>query len=134
MTIEISYGAVGAGCAVLGLLGKIVHGLLSGALEARDLRIKQVEAKAKEDLAALEKSQDVALKAIEARADAAISGARANITTLFGRYDTVTRELQEYKLYAAEHYVNQTNLEKMLAPIMRQLNEIEKDLRERPRP
>lgn len=51
--------------------------------------------------------------------------------TLFGKYDTVHLELQSYKLHVAETYVNQAALQKMIDPIDRRLENIEKELRQR---
>lgn len=53
---------------------------------------------------------------------------------LFGKFDTVNEDLQKYKLHVAETYVNQAALEKLLSPIERRLENIEKDLRQEHRP
>lgn len=66
--------------------------------------------------------------AFEAR-DGQIAAVKVTQKLLFDKLDTQTRELQEYKLHVAETYVNQAALEKLLTPIERRLENIEKDLR-----
>ena len=110
MTLEISYGAVGAACTVIGLAGKVVHGLVANALEARDRAIADLEKRRSEDVAALKATQKI----------------------LFEKYDLVCDDLQAYKLHVAETYVNQAALEKLLLPIERRLETIEQDLRKNP--
>ena len=62
---------------------------------------------------------------------AELKSVRETVRTLFTKYDDVDDKLQAYKLHVAETYVNQSALEKMLAPIQRQLSDIEKDLRDK---
>jgi hypothetical protein len=48
-------------------------------------------------------------------------------TILFDKLDIVTKALQDYKLHVAETYVNQAALQKMIDPIDRRLENIEKE-------
>ena len=66
--------------------------------------------------------------------DELIAATKVSTKLLFEKYDGVSRELQEYKLHVAETYVNQAALEKLLIPIERRLETIEKDLRDRGTP
>ena len=66
---------------------------------------------------------------LEGDLNAHIITAKTAERVLFSKLDTTTRELQDYKLYVAETYVNQAALEKMLHPIERRLEAIENDLR-----
>ena len=59
-----------------------------------------------------------------------ITAVRATQKVLFEKYDAVCDDLQAYKLRVAETYVNQAALEKLLNPLERRLENIEKELRE----
>lgn len=61
--------------------------------------------------------------------DGQIAAVKSTQKILFDKLDSVTRELQEYKLHVAETYVNQAALEKLLMPVERRLEAIEDDLR-----
>lgn len=61
--------------------------------------------------------------------DAEINSAKGQQSLLFKKYDEFNSDLQKYKLYVAETYVNQAALEKLLLPIERRLDSIERDLR-----
>lgn len=71
------------------------------------------------------------VKSALATRDEAIQATKNAQKLLFEKSDVQTRELQEYKLHVAETYVNQAALQKMLDPIDRRLENIEKDLRGR---
>lgn len=114
MTVELTWGALGASCAVAGLAGKIVHGLFSAALLTRDEKIKEI----REDLARKKTDHDADVAAL-----------KATQKILFDKLDALSADLQRYKLHVAETYVNQAALEKLLVPIERRLETIEKDLR-----
>lgn len=115
MTIELSWPAAASACAVLTILGKVVHGLVGTALESRDEAINVL----RKDLEKKKVDHDVDVVAL-----------KATQKTLFERIDSQARELQNHKLHVAETYVNQAALEKLLVPIERRLEMIEKDLRE----
>lgn len=61
--------------------------------------------------------------------DEQISSTRAAQKVLFEKLDVVANALQVYKLHVAETYVNQAALQKMLDPIDRRLENIEKEMR-----
>lgn len=61
--------------------------------------------------------------------DEYITAIKSTQKVLFEKLDIVTRELQAYKLHVAETYVNQAALQKMLDPIDRRLENIEKEMR-----
>lgn len=107
MVVEISWPAVSAGCVVLTLVGKVLHGIAMAAFESRDSEIRALRTKLETDIAAVKTTQKLQ----------------------FDKYDAVARELQEYKLHVAETYVNQAALQKMLDPIDRRLENIEKEMR-----
>ena len=58
-----------------------------------------------------------------------VTAIKATQKLLFEKNDATARELQNYRLYVAETYVNQAALETMLHPIERRLEAIENDLR-----
>lgn len=68
------------------------------------------------------------MEALKAR-DVQIASAKTAQGVLFEKYDRVDADLQRYKLHVAETYINQSALERLLAPIERRLGAIEEDLR-----
>lgn len=71
------------------------------------------------------------LRSAFAARDEVIVNTRSTQKTLFEKLDVVARELQDYKLHVAETFVNQAALQKMIDPLDRRLEAIEKDLRGR---
>ncbi len=61
--------------------------------------------------------------------DQRIEAMKLTQLTLFNKLDAVTLDLHAYKLHVAETYVADAKLQKMLDPIDRRLEAIEKDLR-----
>ncbi len=61
--------------------------------------------------------------------DERLAALKSTQTILFDKLDAVTNALQVYKLHVAETYVNQAALQKMLDPIDRRLENIEKEMR-----
>jgi len=114
MIVELSWQAV-TGTAIIGtLLCKIIHGLVSSALEKRDTRITGL-------------CEDIDYSITER--NKLIGAIKLTQKTLFDKFDAALKELNVYKLHVAETYVNEAKLEKLLAPIHRQLEAIESDLR-----
>lgn len=131
MTIEVSWPAVSAGCTVLGLVGGAIGKIIANAFEARDSKIKGLEDALPIATAALRRDFDQELERMEKAHEHVVEGLRSSIKLLFEKNDARALELQNYKLHVAENYVGMSALKDMLAPIVLQLREIEKDLRER---
>jgi hypothetical protein len=106
MTIDISPGTVSATAAVVGVAAKIVHSLVGAALEKRDEKLREIESAFK------------AVKATEVK--------------LFEKLDGAHKELSEFKLHAAETYMAEAKMEKVIAgafaPILDRLSRIENRL------
>lgn len=58
-----------------------------------------------------------------------LAAQKATQKVLFEKYDAVCDDLQDFKLHAAETYVNQAALEKALTPINETLKELRRDLK-----
>ena len=56
---------------------------------------------------------------------------KRSIGLLFAKVDDIVEDLNDYKLLAAEKYVNRETLKELLIPIERRLEAIEQDLRKR---
>ncbi len=69
------------------------------------------------------------LRSAFAARDEQIAAAKSTTKVIFEKLDAVTHDLQAYKLHVAETYVNQAALQKMLDPIDRRLENIEKEMR-----
>lgn len=100
--MEISPGWVSAGATVIGLVGGVLIRWVFTTMKEQ-----------KDDIVA------------------AVNNLRETCKDLYGKYDDLSDELQEYKLHAAETYVSVNALEKMFTRIELRLESIEKDLRER---
>ena len=70
------------------------------------------------------------LRSIDVAQEARITEVKGTQRVLFDKYDTATRNLQDYKLHVAESYVNREVLREQLAPINKALEKIDNDLLE----
>lgn len=70
------------------------------------------------------------LRGIDRSQESRIVEIKTTQKTLFERHDTVTRDLQSYKLHVAETYVNREILKEQLAPINKVLDSIQQELRD----
>ena len=57
-----------------------------------------------------------------------VDSLRSTQKILFEKHDSTVKELHEYKLHAAETFVNRVVLNEVLLPIYRSLERIEKDI------
>ena len=70
------------------------------------------------------------LRSVDAAQEKRIVEVKTTQKVLFDKHDTVAHELQEYKLYVAERYVNREILREQLAPINKALDSIQQELRD----
>lgn len=107
MTIEITLGTVSTALGIIGTAGKIVHSLVKIALEERDAKIAEMGSSLK-----AARETDAATRRI-----------------LFDKLDAHHKEFTDYKLHVAETYIVETKMEKLLAPVLSRLENIERDIR-----
>lgn len=70
------------------------------------------------------------LRSVDAAQEKRIVEVKATQKLLFDKHDIVSHELQEYRLYVAERYVNREILREQLAPINKALDSIQQELRD----
>jgi len=70
------------------------------------------------------------LRAVDAAQERRIIEVKGTQKTLFDKHDAVSHELQDYKLYVAEKYVNREILREQLLPINKALDSIQQELRD----
>lgn len=68
------------------------------------------------------------LRNIDARQEKDLEKVRSTQSLLFTKHDSVTRELQEYKLHVAETYINRSMLIELLKPLEKRLDLIDQRL------
>lgn len=74
------------------------------------------------------------LRNVDAAQESRITEVKRTQAALFEKHDHMVQDLQSYKLYVAEKFINREMLREQLAPINKALEKIDTDLREMRKP